>query len=93
MQAGFGWGQSLVKLQETQPPSSWGWKRNTDGILQQASESCAELIKCECKSEYGCRGRCKCVKAALSCTSLWNMNKQLPLIRYWTIGVHIYCML
>ncbi|CAG2204044.1 unnamed protein product [Mytilus edulis] len=57
-QAGFCWGQALVKLQETPSPSIWGWKRNKEGLwepfwtsLQQASESCAELIKCGCKSE------------------------------------------
>ncbi|CAC5382291.1 unnamed protein product [Mytilus coruscus] len=30
-QAGFCWGQALVKLQETPSPSSWGWKRNKEG--------------------------------------------------------------
>ena len=76
-QAGFCWSQSLVKLQETHPPISWRWKRNTNGIweafwttLQQASEWCAELIKCGCEMENGCRGRCKCVKVTLSCTGL-----------------------
>ena len=44
--------------------------------LQQASESCAELINCGCKSENGCRGRCKCVKAALSCTALCKCGVQ-----------------
>ncbi|XP_076078833.1 uncharacterized protein LOC143048849 [Mytilus galloprovincialis] len=82
-QAGFCWGQALVKLQETPSPSIWGWKRNKEGLwepfwtaLQQASESCAELIKCGCKSENGCRGRCKCVKASLSCTALCKCGGQ-----------------
>ncbi|CAC5382302.1 unnamed protein product [Mytilus coruscus] len=49
-QAGFCWGQALVKLQETPSPSNWGWKRNKGGLwepfwtsLQQVSESCAEM--------------------------------------------------
>ncbi|KAH3693593.1 hypothetical protein DPMN_081028 [Dreissena polymorpha] len=55
-QAGFCWRHSLRKQQEPQPPSSLGWKRNKGGMwepfcttLQQASESCAELIRCGCK--------------------------------------------
>ena len=82
-QAGFCWGQALVKLQETPSPSIWGWKRIKEGLwepfwtsLQQASESCAELIKCGCKSENGCRGRCKCVKASLNCTALCTCGRQ-----------------
>ena len=65
-QAGYCWGQALVKLQESPSPGSWGWKRSKDGqwepfwsALKQASESCAELIKCGCESENDCRGRCK----------------------------------
>ena len=41
-------------------------------ILPKASQSCQELLKCGCKSERGCAGRCKCVKAELPCTALCN---------------------
>ena len=75
--------QALDKQQESPSPGSWGWKRSKDGpwepfwtTLQQASESCAELVKCGCKSENGFRGRCKCVKAALSCTALCKCGGQ-----------------
>ena len=57
-QAGFCWGQALIKLQETPSPTNRGWTRNKEGVwepfwtsLQQASASCNELIKCGCKSE------------------------------------------
>ncbi|CAG2228323.1 unnamed protein product [Mytilus edulis] len=33
-QAGFCWGQALVKLQETPSPSIWGWKRNKEGLWE-----------------------------------------------------------
>ena len=36
------------------------------------SQSCQELLKCGCKSERGCSGRCKCLKAELPCTALCN---------------------
>ena len=38
--------------------------------LDQAANSCYELIHCSCKQ--GCRGRCKCMKASLRCTALCN---------------------
>ena len=79
----FCWGQALIKLQETPSPTNWGWTRNNGGVwepfwtsLQQASESCNELIKCGCKLEKDCRGRCKCAKAALSCTALCTCGGQ-----------------
>ena len=40
--------------------------------IPQVSQSCQELLKCGCKSERGCAGRCKCVKAELPCTALCN---------------------
>ncbi|VDI80019.1 Hypothetical predicted protein [Mytilus galloprovincialis] len=33
-QAGFCWGQALVKLQESPSPSIWGWKRNKEGLWE-----------------------------------------------------------
>ena len=38
--------------------------------LSQGKDSCYELIRCGCKA--GCRGRCKCQKANLTCTGLYN---------------------
>ena len=80
-QAGCCWGQALDKLQESPSPGTWGWKRSKEqkpfwSALQQASDPCDELIKCGCKSENSCRGRCKCVKAALSCTALCKCGGQ-----------------
>ena len=73
-QAGYVWGQSLVKDPVIPSPDAWGWKQ--DGTkwkpvwtsLPQAQQSCYELIRCGCKQ--GCRGHCKCVKANLQCTAL-----------------------
>ena len=56
-------------------PSHWGWKKYSGGQwepkwtnLPEASQSCHELLKCGCTK--GCKGRCKCYKAALRCTAL-----------------------
>ena len=40
------------------------------------SDPYAELIKCGYKRENGCRGWCKCVKAALNCTSICKCGGQ-----------------
>ncbi|KAK3083940.1 hypothetical protein FSP39_005667 [Pinctada imbricata] len=76
-QAGYCWGLSLYPSPDVTDPFTWGWCKDTNGMLQpfwtqigQASEACNELIKCGCKSEHGCRGRCKCVKASMLCTAL-----------------------
>ena len=59
---------------EMPEPSDWGWTKETIGwqpmwtTLPEASKSCHELIHCRCVK--GCTGRCKCVKAALKCTTL-----------------------
>ena len=37
--------------------------------LPEASEVCHKLIHCGWYKEKGCKGRCKCVKASLKCTS------------------------
>ena len=37
--------------------------------LPEASEVCHKLIQCGWYKEKGCKGRCKCVKASLKCTS------------------------
>lgn len=76
-QAGHIWGKSLVASHELPCPSEWDWKRNSSQewepvwtTLAQASQSCQELLKCGCKSEKGCTGRCKCVRAEMLCTAL-----------------------
>ena len=76
-QAGCVWGQCLLSEPQLENPSDWGWCKNKTGewepfwtSLPQASDCCSELIKCSCKSEKGCRGRCHCVKAEMLCTAL-----------------------
>ena len=74
-QAGHIWGQVMVAVPELPSPGDWGWKRKeTAGwevnwtTLPEAAKACRQLLRCGCKK--GCRGHCKCVKAALQCTAL-----------------------
>ena len=75
-QGGFVWQQTLLKEPVIPCPSQWGWQREYSvwvphwTTLQQAKDSCYELIHCGCRTV--CRGRCKCVKANLACTGLCN---------------------
>ena len=75
-QGGFIWSQTLLKQPILPSPSRWGWQLENGCFVPhwttrtQAKDSCYELIRCVCKT--GCRGRCKCLKASLSCTSLCN---------------------
>ena len=76
-QAGHCWGQMMVAAPELPSPGDWGWKRKDTGgwevqwtTLPEATKVCRELLRCGCKK--GCRGHCKCVKAALQCTALCN---------------------
>ena len=75
-QGGYIWGQTLLKQPTLPCPSRWGWQlENSRWVsywttLPQAKDSCYELIRCGCK--VGCRGRCKCRKASLTCTGLCN---------------------
>ncbi|CAG2187553.1 unnamed protein product [Mytilus edulis] len=69
------WDRCLEPSPSFTDPGEWGWERNKSKMwvpfwtsLQEASACCNELIKCGCKN--GCRGRCKCLKAMLSCTAL-----------------------
>ena len=79
-QAGHVWKQALVKQQVLPSPENWGWMKEGDGYvprwttLQEASRAIRELVRCRCKPEKGCRGRCKCVKAELKCTELCLCN-------------------
>ena len=71
-QGALTWGQSLVKKPDIQSPGIWGWEKEGKTCkplwttLSQAKDGCYELIHC------GCKGRCKCLKANLDCTSLCN---------------------
>ena len=75
-QASYCWSQSLLKAPTMPDPCNWGWSLS-DEIYQivwttipEASKICNELVRCGCKQEKGCRGRCKCIKASLPCTAL-----------------------
>ena len=75
-QAGHIWGQAQIKDTSPPSPSDWGWEKTAeDGgwtptwtTLPEASKSCRELVKCNCKKSY--LGRCKCFKSNLKCTQL-----------------------
>ena len=76
-QAGHCWGQCLVSVPELPSPGEWGWTRSESDTWQprwttlpEASKICQELVKCGCRAEKGCKGRCKCVKAGMPCTAL-----------------------
>ena len=78
-QAGHCWGNSFVSSPPFPCPSEWGWVKVANDMwaplwmtIPQALQSCQELLKCGCKSERGCAGRCKCVKAELTCAALCN---------------------
>ena len=71
------WAQMTTAVQNLPSPNDWGWNKKVEGgwearwtTLAEASEACRELIHCKCKK--GCRGHCKCQKAALQCTALCN---------------------
>ena len=69
------WRQTLVTQPALPCPLNWGWKQEDTWVpywtsLPQAKDICYELIRCGCK--VGCAGRCKCLKANLSCTGLCN---------------------
>lgn len=74
-QAGHCWAQMMTPAPELPSPREWGWNKNPSGgwsiiwtTQPEAAEACRELLRCGCKA--GCRGRCKCQKAALQCTAL-----------------------
>ena len=78
-QGGHIWGQAYLSSSRLPDPSQWGWTKNSDKqwapkwtTLLEASQSCQELLKCGCVK--GCKGRCKCYKAALKCTALCKCN-------------------
>ena len=68
------WKEALIPQPEIPDPAMWGWEQ-VDGTyspvwtsLPDASKICSELVKCSCKK--GCRGRCSCTTAGVSCTAL-----------------------
>lgn len=75
--AGHVWAKCLELSPVFPLPSEWGWVRGPKQTweplwttIPPASQSCQELVKCGCKSERGCTGRCKCARAELPCTAL-----------------------
>ena len=68
------WKEAKDSNPQLPDPSNYGWRK--DGgqwqpvwtTLPEESRSCYELIHCGYKK--GCSGRCKCIKAALTCTAL-----------------------
>ena len=64
------WVQIKTSASELPSPREWSWNKNHSGrwsiIWTTLPEACRELLRCGSKA--GCRGRCKCRKAALQCT-------------------------
>ena len=64
----------MTVVPELPSPGDWGWKRKDNGgwevhwtTLLEATKACRELLHCGCKK--GCKGQCKCIKAALQCST------------------------
>ncbi len=70
------WNRALCVQQELPEPTDWGWKKTASGweplwtTISEASHACSELTWCGCKKGY--TRCCKCAKAALECTALFN---------------------
>lgn len=74
-QGGYIWGQADNQIPELPSPKNWRWKHSEmQGwrpfwtVLPPAADGCGELLRCSCKK--GCKGQCKCKKAALRCNDL-----------------------
>ena len=75
-QAGHVWSQAMTKKPQLPSPAEFGWIWNESSTewnikwmnLAPVGEACRAVIKCGCTK--GCRGRCKCKKADLACTTL-----------------------
>ena len=72
-QGGHCWGKMLQVSIQLPSPGDWGWTDSANWkplwtTLPEASISSRELLRCGCKK--GCRGQCKCKKAALKCTAM-----------------------
>ena len=76
------WTTSHRTSQEVPAAEGWGWtwdeKTNSWSpvwtTLPIASNACAELINCGCKSKNGCGARCGCRKSNLTCTEFCSCN-------------------
>lgn len=76
LQASFFWNQATTVQQAIPKFSTWGWHRDSTSKtwepywtnLADASKACTILLHCSCKK--ACRGRCKCSKAGVHCTSI-----------------------
>ena len=80
--AGHVWGQCTIANQVLPDPVDWGWKEVEGNFvphwtyLPEASIGIRDLIRCSCKSDKGCRKRCKCVQSDLQCTELCQCKGQ-----------------
>jgi hypothetical protein len=73
------WEQETTICQmETKSPVYWGWKKQDDmwqmfwTVLPPIAQSCQQLTKSGCKTEF--RGRCKCYCFSLPCIALCSCN-------------------
>ena len=73
-QGGHCWSQALITRPQLPSPQDWGWTWTTDGwqpywtTLPDVTKSSRELVRCGCTK--GCKSRCSCVRANLTCTAL-----------------------
>ena len=70
LQAVHYWGNSITPYRQLPSPGAWGWTCPEQWqplwtSLPEASESCPELLQCQCRSR--CRD-CKCFGTHLKCT-------------------------
>ena len=82
-QASIIWGQALEQVPDQHCPEQWGWKKNTDGVLEiywtdlsAISESCAKLCKC------GCKKQCTVLESALASNHLYHAHLDV-LVHAW----------
>ena len=75
------WCTSEQSEQQIPSPEGWGWTLDECNVwipvwstLPIAAKACSELVKCKCKSQAGCCGRCSCRKAGCKCTELCNCH-------------------
>jgi hypothetical protein len=73
------WGQETTICQmETKSLAYWGWKKQDDmwqmfwTVLPPIAQSCQQLTKSGCKTEF--RSRCKCYCFSLPCIALRSCN-------------------
>lgn len=70
---------SLEEVPQIPSPEDWGWMQHENQYrpvwttIDVAAKACAELIRCNCKSNKGCKS-CKCGKSGMKCTYLCKCN-------------------